>query len=169
MNVFLPKRTLKYYYLKLIRLRGEPNYLARGVAIGTFVGITPTIPFHTVLALSCALLFRGSRIAALLATILVSNPITFFPQYYFSWKIGNLMTTVDHSWEEVSSLFEAIVNGHDLSATLAALGKIGINSILILVGGGIILAIPFTIVFYIGSHLLFKSIQKKRLEKKKLL
>jgi hypothetical protein len=36
---------------------------------------------------------------------------------------------------------------------------------MILIGGGFILATPFTIVFYFLSYLLFRSIQKKRLEK----
>ena len=142
--------------------------MARGVAIGTFIGITPTIPFHTVLTLLFAFILRGSKIAALLATIIVSNPVTFFPQYYVSWQIGNWLTSGRHSWEEVATLIESIVNGSNYAETLTALGHIGINSLIILIGGGIILALPFTIAFYFLSYHLFCSIQKKRLEKKKL-
>ena len=79
---FQPLRASKYYYLRFIRLRGKPSVLARGVAVGIFIGITPTIPFHTILALIFAYVLRGSKIAALLATFLVSNPLTFFLQYY---------------------------------------------------------------------------------------
>ena len=84
-----PRRTARYYYLRFIRLKGDPSVLARGVAVGTFIGITPTIPFHTVMALGLSFILRGSKVAALLATFLVSNPLTFFPQYYLSWQIGN--------------------------------------------------------------------------------
>lgn len=163
-----PQRTIRYLYLRFIRLRGEPSVLARGVAIGTFIGITPTIPFHTVLTLLFAFLLRGSKIAALLATFIVSNPITFFPQYYLSWQIGNWFSPGKHSWEEVSTLIESIANGSNYAETLTALGHIGINSLSILIGGGIILALPFTMAFYFISFHLFCSIQKKRLEKKKL-
>jgi uncharacterized protein (DUF2062 family) len=163
-----PQRTIRYYYLKFIRLKGDPCTLARGVAVGTFIGITPTIPFHTVMALALALVLRGSKVAALLATFIVSNPLTFFPQYYFSWQIGNWLTPGKHSWEEVSILIDAILQGGNFGETLAALGKIGINSLAILLGGGIILAVPFTIGFYFLSYWIFYSIQKKRLEKKKL-
>ena len=159
-----PRRATRYYYLKFIRLRGNPSVLARGVAVGTFVGITPTIPFHTVLTLFLAFILRGSKIAALLSSVLISNPLTFFLQYYLSWKIGNWITPGKHSWEEVSSLIEAIANGGKFGETLAALAEIGANSIIILIGGGIILAIPFTIAFYILSYMFFRSIQKKRLE-----
>ncbi|MBU0960183.1 MAG: DUF2062 domain-containing protein, partial [Proteobacteria bacterium] len=35
------KRTSRYYYLKFVRLKGDPQSLAGGTAIGTFFGITP--------------------------------------------------------------------------------------------------------------------------------
>ncbi len=163
-----PYRAARYYYLRFIRLRGHPSILARGVAIGAFVGITPTIPFHSVLAILFALILRGSKVAALLTTILVSNPITLLPQYYFSWQIGNWLTPGEHSWEEVSGLIESIINGGKYSETLTALGEIGLDSFVILLGGGIVLALPFTIAFYFLSYSMFKSIKKKRLEKKVL-
>jgi len=120
------------------------------------------------LAILFAFILRGSKITALLVTVMVSNPITFFLQYYFSWKIGNWFTPGEHSWEEVSSLLEAIINGGNFRETLAALAEIGVNSLMILIGGGILLAVPFTIAFYFISYLLFRSIQKRRLEKKVL-
>ena len=163
-----PRRAARYYYLRFIRLKGHPGVLARGVAIGTFIGITPTIPFHTILALISAFVFRGSKVAALLSSILVSNPLTFLPQYYLSWQIGNWLIPGKHSWDDVSVLINAIINGGNFGPTLAALGEIGIDSILILLGGGIVLALPFTFVFYCLSYLFFSTIHKKRLEKKVL-
>ena len=163
-----PRRTARYYYLKFIRLRGHPGVLARGVAIGTFIGITPTIPFHTILAIVFALAFRGSKVAALLATIVVSNPVTLVPQYYLSWQIGNWLTPQKHSWEEVGRLMESLTDGAGFGETFTALGEIGLNSFMVLLGGGIVLALPFTVAFYFFSLQLFRSIQKKRLEKKTL-
>ena len=162
-------RTAKYYYLKFIRLKGDPYFLARGVAIGTFIGITPTIPLHTVLALSLAFVFRGSKVSALLATVMISNPLTFFPQYYLSWQIGNWLLPGKHSWDDVSELINLIVNGAQYKEILSALSHVGINSLTVLIGGGIILAIPITIIFYCISYMFFRAIQKKRLEKKALL
>ena len=160
-----PRRAARYYYLRFIRLRGHPSVLARGVAVGTFIGITPTIPFHTILTLFFAFILRGSKVTALLAAIAVSNPLTFFLQYYFSWKIGNWFTPANHSWEEVESLLEAILSGGNFGGKLSALAEIGLESFMILIGGGIILATPFTIAFYLGSFMLFKSIEKKRIER----
>jgi uncharacterized protein (DUF2062 family) len=161
-----PQRTIRYYYLKFIRLKGDPCTLARGVAVGTFIGITPTIPFHTIMTLALALVLRGSKVAALLATFIVSNPLTFFPQYYFSWQIGNWLTPGKHSWKDVSILIDAIINGGKFGETLTALGQIGMESLIILLAGGMVLALPFTLFFYCLSYMLFRSIQKKQLEKK---
>lgn len=160
-----PRRAARYYYLRFIRLRGHPSVLARGVAVGTFIGITPTIPFHTILALIFAIILRGSKVTALLAAVIVSNPLTFFLQYYFSWKIGNWFTPAEHSWDEVSSLLDAVVNGENYRGAFTVLAEIGLDSLVILIGGGIILATPFTIAFYMLSYMFFRSINKKRLEK----
>jgi uncharacterized protein (DUF2062 family) len=160
-----PRRTARYYYLRFIRLKGHPSVLARGVAVGTFIGITPTIPFHTILTLIFAIILRGSKVTALLAAVVVSNPLTFFLQYYFSWKIGNWFTPAEHSWDEVSSLLDAVVNGENYRGAFTVLAEIGLDSLVILIGGGIILAIPFTIAFYLLTYMLFRSINKKRLEK----
>jgi len=163
-----PRRTAKYYYLQFIRLKGEPGVLARGIAVGTFIGITPTIPFHTILALAFAFVFRGSKVAALLATVVVSNPLTFFPQYYLSWQIGNWLLPGKHSWEDVSELINLVTTGAKYQETLAALSHVGINSLSVLIVGGIILAIPLTIVFYCMAYTFFSTLHKKRLEKKTL-
>ena len=163
-----PRRAARYYYLRFIRLKGHPSVLARGVAVGTFIGITPTIPFHTILALILAFVLRGSKIAALLSTFIVSNPITFLPQYYLSWQIGNWLLPGKHSWEDVSELIKLIGNGAKFSETLTALSHVGLNSLSVLIGGGIVLAIPFTIGFYYLSYKFFCSIRKRRLEKQKL-
>jgi len=162
------RRTARYYYLRFIRLKGDPSVLARGVAVGTFIGITPTIPFHTVMALGLSFILRGSKVAALLATFLVSNPLTFFPQYYLSWQIGNWLLPGKHSWDDVSELINLVVTGAKYQETLSAFSHVGMNSLTVLIGGGIILAIPFTALFYFLSHKFFCTIHKKRLEKKML-
>jgi uncharacterized protein (DUF2062 family) len=162
---FQPLRATKYYYLRFIRLRGKPSVLARGVAVGTFVGITPTIPFHTILALILAFVMRGSKVAALLSTVLVSNPLTFFLQYYISFRIGNWITPGNISWEKISALMDALSNGANFKESITALGHMGFEALIILLIGGSVLAVPFTIAAYVLSFLFFRKLQQKRREK----
>jgi len=81
------KRLTRYYYLRFIRLRGEPHELALGMSFGIFSGMMPILPFQTALALVLALVFKGSKITAALGTW-VSNPLNWYFLYYYSFKIG---------------------------------------------------------------------------------
>lgn len=78
---------------RILMLDDTPHSIAMGVAIGMFIGITPTVGLQMllvmILAAVTARLFRFNRIAALL-TVYVSNPITTVPIYYFNYKVGTL-------------------------------------------------------------------------------
>ena len=61
--------------------------LARGVAVGLFIGLTPTVGFQTVLMLAACFLLRANFPAAFLASW-VSNPLTVAPLYIVYHLIG---------------------------------------------------------------------------------
>jgi uncharacterized protein (DUF2062 family) len=83
-----------YWWREFIRqlqeLRGRPRELSLGLAIGVFCGITPTIPFHTVLAVALAVALRGSKLAAALG-VWVGNPLTIPFFYYGSYQLGRFV------------------------------------------------------------------------------
>lgn len=81
------KRTLKYCWLKLRRLQGDPKKLAWGMALGVFIGVTPTLPFHTIIALTLAAFLRISLVTAYMG-IWISNPLTWVPQYLLAYEVG---------------------------------------------------------------------------------
>ncbi|WP_300668374.1 DUF2062 domain-containing protein [Desulfoluna sp.] len=72
---------------KIKRLQGNPHYIAMGMAIGVFVGVTPTIPFHTALAILLAFVLRGSKPAAAIG-VWIANPLTIPLFYYGSFRVG---------------------------------------------------------------------------------
>lgn len=80
-------RTLRYHWLKFLRLQGDPRRLAWGIALGVFIGITPTVPFHTVTVLTLAPLLRISPVAAFLG-IQIGNPLILPIIYLTSFKVG---------------------------------------------------------------------------------
>lgn len=156
-----PHRTLKYFYLRFIRLKGDPHTLAKGIAIGVFIGSTPTVPFHTVLTLSLALIFRAAKFPALVASMLVTNPLT----YYLSWKIGNWLTPWDLSWERINTVKEVILSGAGFFEIISAFGKLSHEVIIAMLLGGIIYATPLALLGYIISYKFFMTVQKKRRDK----
>lgn len=159
-------RTRRYYYLRFIRLKGTPHSLALGSAIGVFVGITPTIPFHTIVIFVLTIFSRSSFIAGLIASWVVCNPLTYIPQYYLSLRIGNLVTPYELSWGQVKSVLEIILSDVSFTTRMNALLTIGYEAIIVMIIGGIILALPFTIISYYLSYMTFIKIRNKRLEKR---
>ena len=97
------RRKIRYCYLRLRRLKGDPRKIAWGMALGVFIGVTPTIPFHMISALALAHIFRISRIAAVMG-VWISNPITIPPFYYFSFKIGKWLLYPNHDFIFASKL-----------------------------------------------------------------
>ncbi len=122
------KQRLLEAYSRFKSLKGEPAYVARGMAVGVFVSLTPTIPFHTVIALALAFLFKASRPAAIIG-VWFSNPLTIPIFYYGSYKIGLLMlghkVPFDLAYESISQLVKL---GWDVTLAMmvggAALGVV---------------------------------------------
>ncbi len=84
------RRFLRYHWLKFWRLQDNPQKLALGMALGVFIGVTPTVPFHTVSALFLAALLRVSPITAYLG-VWVMNPVTMAPLYLLAYKVGQFV------------------------------------------------------------------------------
>ena len=66
-------RALRYRLHRFKRLQGSIHSLSLGAAIGAAIGITPTIPLHSVLILAATLACRSNPIAGILAATVVSN------------------------------------------------------------------------------------------------
>jgi len=159
------KRISRYYCLKFLRLKGDPQSLAWGTAIGTFLGITPTIPFHTISVLVFTFVTRTSTIAGLLATLIVCNPVTYVPQYYFSTVIGNYVTPYELNWDRIKHVLDLLLAKPGFTESVQALSNLGYEAVIVLLVGGSILALPFAIISYCLSLRFFIRIQKKRREK----
>jgi uncharacterized protein len=160
-----PHRAAKYYYLKSLRLQGDPHSLAVGVAIGLFVGITPTIPLHTALIIILAWPLRGNIIAALVAATAISNPLTWLPQYYFCWRLGSWLLPGRLSWERIQALLGLFASDAGFKQSLANLWQLGLDAVAVMLVGGFLLAIPFTCAGYILAFKFFHALRKKRQEK----
>ncbi|MEA3469854.1 MAG: DUF2062 domain-containing protein [Thermodesulfobacteriota bacterium] len=159
------KRTFRYYYLKFTRLQGDPQSLALGTAIGTFLGILPTIPFHTVSVLLVTFLTRTSTIAGFLATLIVCNPFTYVPQYYFSLIIGNMLTPYNFNWERMKGVLDILLAKPGFTESIQTLGELGYEAVIVLLVGGSVLALPFSIAGYFLSLRLFIKVREQRRKK----
>lgn len=160
-----PKRTARYYYVKFMRLKGDPHSLALGTAIGVFIGITPTIPLHTILIIMATVVTRSSTIAGILASFLVCNPVTYVPQYYLATVVGNALTPYDLTWAKIKEVLELLLQHHGLTQSMKILAGLGYDAMIVLVVGGVVLGLPCAVVSYIFSLRSFHKIREKRRQK----
>jgi len=154
-------RKALYYWRKLLRLQGDPKVLARGVAIGVFVALTPTIPFHTTLILLLCGIFAANPIAGIAVSFIVSSPITIPLQYYWSWRIGTWITGNHFSWESVKLLLHQVDQAGFIHGA-QILFKTSISLIYTMLIGGVILALPFAILAYWIALIGYKKAREKR-------
>ena len=138
-------RRIKYYYLRLARLRGEPHELAIGMALGIFSGMMPIIPFQIALAITLALFFRGSKITAALGTW-VTNPLNWYFIYLYSYKIGASILGIPRENGMISSVMDPFQHAEgylQLIGHITGAGTTIISSFLL--GGfimGLVVALP---------------------------
>lgn len=161
-------RFIKYYFIKFKRLQGSPHALAGGTAIGVFVGLTPTMPFHTLLIVFLSLSTRTSTIAGIIISWIVCNPLTYFPIYYLSAMVGNHITPYELNLKNIQSSLEQAMSGDGILNSLTSLAASGYESLVVMGVGGLCFALPFAIVSYYLALIFFIQIQKKRIKKRVL-
>lgn len=153
-------RSFRYTYLKLLRLRGKPQVVAKGLAVGVFAGCFPFLGFQSLIGLFLASVCRGSKVAALAATW-ISNPLTYLPLFIFNYKIGKLLLGTDD--RELPPLdIESFTAFKELGSTFA---------ITLLTGSFVVGIILSVITYFYGLAILERlrdrSVRRRRLRKKK--
>jgi uncharacterized protein (DUF2062 family) len=148
------KYNYRWFIDRVKKLRGDPHYVAMGMAIGIFVSITPTIPFHTVIAITLAFALKGSKPAAAIG-VWFCNPVTAPFFYLGSYKVGMFIlgksAPFDAKYESVLELM-----------------KLGMDVTIAMIAGGVTLGIlPGIAAFFITRKIITKirSRRKSRTDK----
>lgn len=160
-------RLPRYYFLQIRRLKGDPVYLAKGFAFGVFMGVLPLVPIQTLLIIPLSITLRVSTIAAVIAGTMVSNPLTFWPQYLITWTLGNAVLPGRISWENLQQVLETIKK-EGLLDGIATFSHLGIKTITVLLTGGVLIGIPAGIISYFFALKFFRTLRAHRLRKQKL-
>jgi uncharacterized protein (DUF2062 family) len=146
------KNRIKSLWNNVKKLQGEPSYIAMGMAIGVFIGITPTIPFHTIIAVALAFILKGSKPAAAIG-VWIANPITIPFFYIGSFKAGTFLLNrpipFDVKFESIKELL-----------------SLGFDATIAMVIGGAILGIVPGILSYIVTYKFFSAVRSRVLQKR---
>ena len=144
------KRQFQSFYEKFISLKGEPAQIAAGLAIGVFVGVTPTIPFHTAIIVLIGLLFRQNITAGYLGAWIVSNPLTVPCLYLSQYELGRFLLGIERSRFALPDY------------TLGSVTALGWEILLPLLAGGILMAPFFAVPAYFVTNRLITAIRMRR-------
>lgn len=87
-------RQAKLMLLRLLRLRGKPDEIAKGFALGIFIGMTPTMGGQMLIALFFAMLLRQNKLAAAIA-VWITNPLTAPFIYGAEYEVGRFLLGMD--------------------------------------------------------------------------
>jgi uncharacterized protein len=145
------KYNIRGFVERVKKLDGDPHYIAKGMAIGVFVSLTPTMPFHTVIAVALAFILRGSKAAAAIG-VWFCNPVSAPFFYLGSYKLG--MFILGHS-APFNVKYESVLE----------LLKLGMGVTVAMIVGGVILGILPGFTSYFITRNIITRLRLRRTEK----
>jgi uncharacterized protein (DUF2062 family) len=113
-------------------LRFDHRTVSRGVGIGLFIALTPTVGFQILMMLGACLVLRGNFPVAFLASW-ISNPLTMAPLYFGYHALGEL-------------IFSPFV---DAALSLAGYGENPAVDVSYVALGSLLVAMPVAFIGYI--------------------
>lgn len=149
------KRRIRLTYLKLLRLRGNPKALAKGLAVGVFAGCFPLFGLQSLIGLCLATAVRGSKVAAYAATW-ISNPLTYVPLYIFNYKIGKLLLGTE----------DATLPPLDLES-FTAFKELGSTFAITLLMGSFVVGISLAVITYFYGLAVLERLRDRQINRRR--
>ncbi len=158
-------RFSKYFYLKIMRTTGSPEYIARGVAIGIFICFFLPVCFQTIPALLLAFLLKGAKIPAMLLTWL-SNYATAVVVYPIQCYIGSFLIFNPISYSELAEQLK-IVFQEMKEMNFDTLLELGWQLIAAFLAGGLLFGVLAAIPGYFITIRLVRKFKERRKAKRR--
>lgn len=163
------KKKWRKFYLKIVREKASPEYIARGWSIGMFFGCLIPIGGQLICSIPAAFLLKGSKIGAVLGTF-ITNQVTVFFIYPVQCYAGAKLIGLDLSYGDIKDKLKDIVSASDFSEFVdAAKSLAGDLTIAFFVGGAIMAVVLTPITYYavkkmvIGYRIQVEKRRRKRL------
>ena len=101
--------------------------------------------------------------------MVISNPLTLFPQYYLCWLVGSLFFPGLLSWDKMQNVLQILSQGHGYDGfkqSMIALSVLGFDATIVMLTGGIILGIPIALLGYYYSLKFFIKLRRRPSQRK---
>jgi len=102
----------RFIVYRILHADDTPHRLALGIALGIFVGSTPTIGLQMIIVLLLASLFHANKVVGL-PIVWFTNPFTIMPIYYVNYLIGKWILRLfgvasSKSFEQIRSALHSL-------------------------------------------------------------
>lgn len=146
---------LKKIFERFIRIRGTPREIALGLALGLFIGFSPTMGIQIAMGVFVAALLKWNKIAAAIG-VQVTNPLTAPFIYSITYVIGAKLIGLKETfiWTDAFDFSKLIDMLEKAPAIFAALTI-----------GGIVIGAPVSIIGYFVSYAVIEKYQDDLKEK----
>ena len=150
------KEKLSELYGKIVKEQKPAGFIARGWALGVFIGSVVPFGFQIYISLPLSFLLRCSKVGALTGT-LITNPISIVFLYPAQCWVGSRLIGRALSWDAVTKAMGDVLANQDW-ATLMKLSGDLIASFFV---GGFLLAAVATPVAYFAVLAMVKSYRRR--------
>ena len=151
------KEKLKALHEKIVSERKPARFIARGWALGVFVGSVIPFGVQIYVALPLSFLLKCSKIGTLTGT-LITNPITIFFIYPAQCWVGGRLIGKSLSWQAISEAFKGVLEQQSWSSLMQLSGDL----IAAFFVGGFLLAAVATPIAYFGTLSLVRNYRRIR-------
>jgi len=137
-------------YKRFLKIRGRPREIAKGFALGLFVGMTPLMGLHTAIAVPLAALFKWNKISAAIA-VWITNAVTAPIIYSITYFVGARIAGIERAFgltntNGFSGLYKLILKTPEIFWTMTI--------------GGIVLGIPLAVIGYYFTYSVIRKYQE---------
>ena len=151
------KRSYKYYYFKFIRQSGDPEYIARGVALGLFIGLLVPFGLQIAVVLPLAIWLKAAKIPSVVFTW-VTNHFTIWIIYPVQCYIGSWVLASPFEYSEIRDTMVNVVEKQSFSS-LFSLGWMVVASFFV---GGVLFAVVTSTPGYFISLKTIKAYRRRK-------
>lgn len=142
---------------KIVSEQKPAPFIARGWALGVFVGSVIPFGVQIYVALPLSFLLRCSKIGALTGT-LITNPLTIIFIYPAQCWVGGRLLGKDLSWQAISEAMKGVLEQQSWNSLMQLSGDL-IASFFV---GGFLLAAVATPLAYFGTLSLVRNYRRLR-------
>jgi uncharacterized protein (DUF2062 family) len=147
-------------YIKIVREKATPEYIARGWAIGMFYVCLIPFGFQLICSIPTAFLLKGSKIGATVGTF-ITNHFTIFIIYPAQCYVGNKIMGGNLTFAATKQVMKDLLEKQNYEALLA----LGWDLVIAFFIGGALLTAIMTPVTYIFVKRLVAAFQARKNQK----